>query len=148
MCAQPKQVDLFRVDGYLAVILFLAFFVRLADLAVPSHYPQPDELFSLDVASEPFIGESLRRLASDTHPPLYFLILRYWLKVTSKTLFSAKVLSIIFNVANILFTYFFCQIWVDKRTARWAALFMALSPWNIYWAHLSRNHQMLPPLFT
>lgn len=145
---KSRREDAFIVDRYLTAIVFLAFALRLTDLAIPSHYSQPDEMFSLEVAAEDSLAETIRRVASDTHPPFYFILLRYWLKITSQTLLSAKILSIIFNVTNILATCYFCRLWVDRRTARWAALFMALSPWNIYWSHLARNHQMLPPLFT
>jgi len=62
--------------------------------------------------------------------------------------FWAKILSIIFNLTNIFLLWKMAHLWLDRKTANLAALIIALSPWNIYWSHLARNHQMLPPLFT
>jgi len=140
--------SLFFKDRYLPGILALALILRLLDLSFPSHFPQPDEYFSLEAASQPSIRETIRYVAGDTHPPLYFLVLRAWLHICPAITLSTKILSILFNVTNILMTYGLALMWVDRKTARLAALIMALSPWNIYWSHLARNHQMLPPLFT
>jgi len=135
-------------DRYLLGILTLALILRFFDLCFPPHFPQPDEYFSLEAASQASFRETIRYVAGDTHPPLYFLVLRAWLRIFPPIPFSTKILSILFNVTNILFTYHIALVWVDRKTARLAAFVMALSPWNIYWSHLARNHQMLPPLFT
>ena len=135
-------------DRYLLGILALALILRFLDLSFPSHFPQPDEYFSLEAASQGSVRDMMSFVARDTHPPLYFLVLRAWLHIYPAIPLSTKILSILFNVTNILLTYHMALLWVDRKTARLTALFMALSPWNIYWSHLARNHQMLPPLFT
>jgi len=137
-----------KFDLSLIAIVVLAIAIRLTDLSIESHFPQPDEGFALDAVMQPTIAATIRFVAADTHPPFYFLVLRIWLTILPSTMFFAKLLSVIFNVANIALTYGLARLWVDRRTARLAALVMMLSPWNIYWSHLARNHQMLPLLFT
>jgi len=132
----------------LLLIIFLAFSLRMIDVSIPCHHPQPDERFSLEAATQPALRDTIRFTAADTHPPLYFIILRGWLKILPKNYDSPKLLSMIFNTANIFLTFILAQLWLNKKTALLAALVMALSPWNIYWSHLARNHQMLPVFFT
>jgi len=132
----------------LFIILALAFFLRMGDLYYPGHFPQPDEMFSLDAATQPTVIDTIHFVAEDTHPPLYFLVLRLWTRILPPTYFSIKFLSILFNVLNIALTWHLAQRWLDRRGADIVALFMALSPWNLYWSHLARNHQMLPVFFT
>jgi|GEM_PF-548341 len=136
------------ITRYLLAILLVGLAIRTADLFIASHFSQSDELFSIEAAMQPSASETIRYVARDTHPPFYFLFLRQWMMVTSENLVSAKIVSVLMNLANILLTYHFSRLWVSRRTALVAAVIMALSPWNIYWSHLARNHQMLPPLFT
>ena len=134
--------------GMLIAICIMALALRIGDLFVPGHFAQPDEGFSITAAQKPTVQELTRFVARDAHPPLYFVVLRYWLKIIPGGLFSAKILSVLFNVANIVLSYFLARIWTSRKTAILAAFILAVSPWNIYWAHLARNHQMLPAFFT
>lgn len=147
MKEENKQKDPV-IDWVFVFIIFSAFVLRLMDLTWPSHILQPDEMFSMKAALQPTIGDLIKFVAVDTHPPLYFLVLRGWFKLVPVTFENAKMLSILFNVLNIALTFRLALLWGNRKTALLAALVMALSPWNIYWSHLARNHQMLPPLFT
>lgn len=138
----------YHIRTRLLLIIFLAFSLRVIDVSIPCHQSQPDERFSLEAATQPTLRDTIKFAAADTHPPLYFIILRYWLKILPANYDSPKLLSILFNTANILLTFILAQLWLDKKTSLLAALVMALSPWNIYWAHLARNHQMLPLFFS
>jgi len=129
-------------------ILFLALALRISDLSMGAHFSQPDEAFSLEAALQPSFFHTIFFVARDTHPPLYFLLLRGWFKIFPPTYLFAKFLSVLLNVSNIALTYLLARIFVKRKTALLAAAVMALSPWNIYWSHLARNHQLLPPLFT
>jgi uncharacterized membrane protein len=142
MNAQPAAIPLsLRERWALAAILLLAAALRLIDLAF--HAYAPDQSYSVDLAKMTWAG-LLRETAIDTHPPLYYALLKAWFWLTPDTLPWAQGLSVLFALGTLAVVF---RLGRDlfSPAAGWLALAcMALAPYQIYWQHSARNHQLQP----
>lgn len=110
-------------------ILFLAIFLRLYNLGVPSIWV--DEAFSIWIAkADPHT--LMTNISMDAHPPLYFIFLHYWIKLFGQSEFAARLLSVIFGLATIVVTYKFCnEIFEDKKYGLLTAFLLSISSFAI-----------------
>lgn len=130
-----------RERCFLCALIALAIALRWGDVFVHSY--APDQVFSVGVAQMGW-GEMVRTVAGDTHPPFYFALLKVWYLLTPDTLAWAQGLSLLFAVG---------WLWVTFRLGRdlfspaagWVALVCsAFAPYQIFWMHAARNHQLMP----
>jgi len=102
-----------------------------------------DETLSMWAASHN-IGAMLHWVALvDHHPPLYYLLLHYWIGFNGTTPSDLRMLSALFGTATIPVVYL-----TGKRLSGWvvglaAALLLALSPFNIRYAQEARMFTLL-----
>ena len=102
-----------------------------------------DETFSVWLANHS-IGDMLQWIVKiDQHPPLYYLLLHYWIAHYGDTPYSVRLLSVLFGVGTIPMIYL-----IGKRMSGWvmglaAALILALSPFHIYFAQETRMYTLL-----
>ena len=142
MLPAPSQVALNRKERILlSAVIGVGLVLRLVDAMV--HTYSPDQEYSVGMAQLGW-GELIDTIAADTHPPFYYLLLKIWFILTPDTELAAQVLSILFAAAT---------MWVIFRMGRelfspaagWVALTCtALAPYQIYWNHAARNHQLQP----
>lgn len=124
------------------LILLLAFLLRLVNL---------NQSFWLDEAAQ--VIESARSLsqqlnnAADFHPPLYHLLLHFWMKFGTSEVWI-RFLSIIFSLASIYATYSLARLFVKKRYADLAAFFLSLSPFHLWYSQEARPYMLLVALST
>ena len=121
-----------------------------------------DESFCLKMAEFP-ISEILVRCASDTHPPFYFLLLKFWGAVFGTSPVAARGLSVICGLATIAGTFLFVreayrpqvsrstsdrrdELRRSSETALTAAALVALSPFQIEWSLMVRMYAPLATL--
>lgn len=82
----------------------------------------PDEAFSWCVASRP-VGDLLRRIAADTHPPGYFLLLKGWVMLFGHSPIALRAPSVICGALSVAFAYLLVsQAADDEITGKFAAL--------------------------
>lgn len=87
------------------------------------------------------IPELLRHTAGDIHPPLYYLLLHGWVRFAGWSEFSAAFLSLWFGVLLIALVYRVARAWIPlKPVAILAALFVAVSPYNIWYSQEVRMY--------
>ena len=123
-----KDYKFFNIP-IIVYIFFLALFLRLYNLGVPSIWV--DEAFSIWIA-EAGIHTLLTNISMDAHPPLYFILLHYWIKLFGNSEFAARLLSVIFGLAAIIVTYKFCnEIFNDKKYGLLAAFLLSISSYSI-----------------
>jgi uncharacterized membrane protein len=123
----------------LILVTFLIFsgviyFYRLADESLST-----DEYFSLYVSQKtPSAIISQHKTASNpnTIPPLYVLILHYWLKVFGQSEFAQRSLAVVFGIPCIYLLYRISCLLFDIRTGLLSALFGSLS---YTWFSLARQ---------
>jgi hypothetical protein len=92
------------------------------------------------------LGDMLRRVAQDVHPPLYFLILYGWVKVAGESEFSARILSLFMGWLGIGAVYRIGEHLVDKWHGLAAGLFLGTHAFFIYQAREVRMYMLLMTL--
>ena len=128
----------------LFVILIIALFFRLHRITNIAYWF--DESFCLKMAEFP-LSEIWTRTALDTHPPLFFYLLKFWGMLFGTSVFASRMLSVTSGLLAIVGTYFFVyeayRVNEDrtstknnlaKLSALVAAAFVALSPIHISWS--------------
>lgn len=113
-----------------------------------------DQIISLETLLEPLRPRSnasfvdvIRHLMSEsTHPPLYFLLTHFWLKLFPTqdglvSVWAARSLSAILGAAAVPALYALGLLW-NRRTAIAAAVLMAVSPYGIYLAQEARHYTL------
>ncbi|MFC1464598.1 MAG: glycosyltransferase family 39 protein [Candidatus Brachytrichaceae bacterium NZ_4S206] len=124
----------------LATLLGFALRLPLNDV-IP---PRWDEGWSIAHASLP-IAELLLITAADVHPPLYYLLLGAWQRMTGHNLFAARYLSVLLSTTAIPLAYVTARAWSrSQRVAVLAAFFMAWMPLAVYYGAVVRMYALAP----
>jgi len=102
-----------------------------------------DEAFSLWVANQD-VADMLHWIVKiDPHPPLYYLLLHTWMGINADTPYNARLLSALFGTATIPIIYLIGKRLSGAGIGLAAALFLALSPFNIYFGQETRMYTLL-----
>lgn len=128
----------------LIVILVIALFFRLHCITNIAYWF--DESFCLKMAEFSF-AEIWTRTTQDTHPPLYFYLLKSWGMLFGTSVIASRMLSVSSGLLTVIGTYLFVYeaYRVDNNrtskenstavlSALVAALFVALSPLQVSWS--------------
>ncbi|HUC20607.1 MAG TPA: glycosyltransferase family 39 protein [Candidatus Polarisedimenticolaceae bacterium] len=98
-----------------------------------------DEGFSIMLAQlSP--AEIVERTAHDVHPPLYYLVLHYWMNLFGTGEAAIRSLSMLCTVAIVPLTYVLVRRLWNERSAQLAALFVALGPMLVRYGQEARMY--------
>jgi mannosyltransferase len=101
-----------------------------------------DEALSVNIAKLP-LGQLPGALVQDGSPPLYYLVLHYWMLVFGQGDFAVRALSGVISTATLPFLWAAGQRVGGRRTA-WAAILLgASSPWAIYFGTDTRMYSLM-----
>jgi len=81
--------------------------------------------------------------AGDIHPPLYYLVLHFWRAVVGDSEVALRLLSVACGTGLIVFTYLVGTALFRPRTGLIAAVFVAFSPFAVYYSQEARMYGML-----
>ena len=101
-----------------------------------------DEGFSIYLARLP-IREMTQGTAQDIHPPLYYLLLHFWICMLGDSPFVARVFSVFGGVLNIPLAYALSRHLWNRRAGLLAAFCMAISPLAVYYSQETRMYAWL-----
>ena len=101
-----------------------------------------DEALSVNIAVLP-PGDLLDALRHDGHPPLYYLILHYWMKVVGEGDVAVRALSGLFAVAALPLAWVAGRRLAGGSGARWALIVVALSPFWVRYATETRMYSLV-----
>ncbi|MFH1933662.1 MAG: glycosyltransferase family 39 protein, partial [Pseudomonadota bacterium] len=134
----PKNIRL-SVWILLAAIILVGLSLSLNRLEEKSLWQ--DEITTVQIASSgiPQIYQSLEGM--HMAPPLYYLVLHYFLKIGSNEVI-ARLPSVFFFVLSIFGCFLVATLLFDKTVALLAALLFALSPLQIQYAQEARMYSM------
>ena len=122
----------------IVVVMLTGAVLRIPHLFAPMWY---DEQFSLIVSRLPF-DRLLLATSGDVHPPLSYLVMAPWAVVGPDWL--VRVPSYIFSLLAILLFYVAMrELSIPRREATIAAMFMAVSPFQLYYANEARMYALL-----
>lgn len=105
-----------------------------------------DEATSLNIARMSLANLDLYLLKSDVHPPLYFVLLHFWLE-GGESIVYLRLLSVLAGVLTIPAFYLMGKELFDERVSLIAVLFLAISPFHIYYSQMVRSYTLFT-LFT
>lgn len=97
-----------------------------------------DEAISWAIARQP-LPQLLLAAAADNHPPFYYLVLHFWLKLGASPLFL-RLPSLAFGLISIYLTYLVGKKLFRQRTAIFASALFALSPLTVYYSAETRMY--------
>ncbi len=124
--------------GFIFLIL-IAFALRVYRLSAQSLWY--DEGVSLLLASKR-VPDLVAHTARDIHPPLYYLLLHGWTDLAGRSEFAAAYFSLFFGVLLVALVFRLAQVLYGTRAALLAALLVALSPYNLWYAQEVRMYTL------
>jgi hypothetical protein len=102
-----------------------------------------DETFSVWLANHS-VGDMLQwTVKIDQHPPLYYLLLHYWIALNGDTPYHVRLLSALFGAGTIPMIYLIGKRMSGVVMGLAAAVILALSPFNIGFAQETRMYTLL-----
>jgi len=127
--------------GFVILITLVGGFLRVLLLGTKGMWL--DETFSVWMARHS-VPELLQWTVNlDQHPPLYYLLLHYWIALFGDTAYYARLLSALFGAAAIPVIYLIGKRLSGAVVGLAAALFLAFSLFNIYFAQETRMYTLL-----
>ena len=130
-----------KTSYILFAILFLGLFLRIYDLGTESIWL--DEGISIRLANLNLFQIVEERAQSGVHPPLYFIILHYWVNLFGDTVFSTRFLSVIFGFFSIFMIYKVGTLIFNKNIGMLSSLLLALSVFHINYSQEVRMYSLM-----
>jgi hypothetical protein len=105
--------------------------------------PWGDEWFTINTAPLP-VTQVVSAVAGNIHPPLYYILLHYWLQLpwSISSVASMRAMSVLWALAATVIVY---VLWLRRETIRFRAMFLALwalSPCLLLHARMARSYSM------
>ncbi len=133
--------SLTRTQQFLLAITAAGAVLRLFMLGAKSIWL--DEAFSISITQRGLIDLFRMVIKTDTHPPLYYLVLKFWLLFSHREAW-ARLLSAIFSTASIPLMYrLVVLMYRDDRAGLLGAGILAFSPFHLWYAQEARMYAML-----
>jgi mannosyltransferase len=127
--------------GTLLLLLLLCFAVRISGLTAQSMWR--DEVDALRFSQAPL--ETL--VANFTRPgwngPLFYVLLRYWVALTGQSAFALRYFSLCSSVLAVAGIYRLGRQWLSPLVGGLAALFMACSPYMVWYGQETKMYALL-----
>jgi hypothetical protein len=105
--------------------------------------PWGDEWFTITTVPEP-LGRLIASVAENIHPPLYFMLLHYWIQIpwTVNPVASMRAMSVVWALVATVVIYI---LWLRRERVRFQEMFLALwvlSPCLLLHARMARSYSM------
>ncbi len=130
-----------RVLIALSVICLIGAVLRLVQLGAESYWL--DEVSSVNRISGSLGDIFNTRVAQDTHPPLYYLLLKGWSAAFGDSERGTRSLSVVFGVLCIPLVFLVARSLFEEETGLVTALIVALSRFHIHHSQEARMYSAL-----
>ena len=101
-----------------------------------------DEAFTGIAVKERF-HDMMTMIINDVHPPLYYWSVKLFASFFNYSVLGIRMFSAVFGVLGVWAIYLFTKELFDRRTALWAALIIAISPFAVQYSQEARMYVML-----
>lgn len=125
----------------LLVILLVATFLRLYKLDFKSLWL--DELYSVVPTNPANSIDFIVNYCKSDQPPLYFILLHYWFKISTYTSFSARLLSAFIGILGVIAMYFLGKEIKNKQVGLMASFLVCINYFAIYYSQEARFYGLL-----
>lgn len=129
-----------RERRFLVLILIAAVAARLFVITLDLY--APDQSFTVDLGGYTWRG-LIDATAQDTHPPLFYALVKIWFMLTPHTLQWAQAFTVLFAVPTLLVIFLLGRDLFSPAAGWIGLLFAAFTPYQVFWSHVARNHQLL-----
>jgi hypothetical protein len=137
-----EEIDIEEFAPWLVIIITLVGgFLRVFMLGYRGMWL--DETFSIWMASHSVVDMLQWIVKIDQHPPFYYLLLHYWITINGDTPYYVRLLSVLFGAGTIPIIYLIGKRMSGVVVGLAAALLLALSLFNIYFAQEARMYTLL-----
>ena len=130
-----------RYEAALLLIVLLGTFLRLYHIGAQSL--GVDDTYSVWISKLSLHDIVQLTAAADVHPPLYYVLLHYWMAFLGTSELAIKLLSIIFGVLSIVVAYALGRRLLDVRAGLFCAFILAISAFNIRYSQEARMYSLL-----
>ena len=125
----------------LSVLTALGLWLRLVSLGRESLWL--DEAISYLTAELP-LANIVNNTVQSSHPPLYYLLLHFWLRMVPNSDTAVKLLSVLWGILLIPAIYLLCQqLFANRPVSLTAALLVTISPFHILYSQELRMYTLL-----
>jgi 4-amino-4-deoxy-L-arabinose transferase-like glycosyltransferase len=131
----------FRTVIALALITLAGLGLRLYDISANSL--MLDEGYTLFLAKKS-PGAMVRAImADDNHPPLHYLLMRYWIKIAGRSEFALRLPSAVFGALSVLAMYALAAAAFGSGPGLASAFILALSRYHISLSQEARGYSLM-----
>jgi uncharacterized membrane protein len=127
--------------GALVAIFVAGLALRLYGLGSESLWW--DEVYAISTMAQPGPLEIIRLSSTDNNPPLFYLILHYWMLLAGDSAFSVRLPSAIAGALAIPVMYRIGTLLFDRSAGLLAALILALSAYHVRYAQEARTYGLM-----
>jgi len=141
----PMNRDILKSKFVPVAITVIAGLVRFYNIGARSIWL--DEGITVNLAWDNIKNIILDRASTGIHPPLYFILTHFWIRIFGDSEVALRSFSAIFSVLSIPLIYKIASRIFDLPTAIIASLLFALSPFQIYYSQEARMYPLITFLF-
>jgi mannosyltransferase len=136
------QITLTRLLDQWGILLIFAisFFLRLHDLTRESLWL--DEGYSVSLSHSGLL-DIINGTAADVHPPLYYFLLHFWMKLFGDSETAVRMPSVLIGVLSVGMIYLVAKRLFDYQVGLLAALLLAISSFHVQYSQEARMYGLL-----
>ena len=90
------------------------------------------------------VSEGLLR--TDTHPPLYFWLMHYWMRVWGDSIFAVRLFSVLLGLFSVFLAYRLTLRLFHQQAANFAALLVSVSAFSVRYSQEARAYSLVMAL--
>lgn len=98
-----------------------------------------DEAYCFAVARKP-LAAIVKDLVFDNGPPLYYVMLHFWMRFFGECAVALRSLSALFSTGSVAVIVFWRTPWLSRRARLLAGFVMAITPLSVYYAQETRMY--------
>jgi mannosyltransferase len=137
----PQKASLTAIVAVLATLL-LTLAPRLYHLTTYGLWM--DEVFSLRIARASWTGLLQQAAADAVHPPLFYIILKFWILVGGESLLWLKILPLVFGLLSVaVIPLVVRELGALRRVSFLICILISLNAYFIYYAQELRMYSLL-----
>jgi len=134
--------DTGRTRTLLVVLLITLVGVLLRMISVNSRGLWLDEAATV-IQAKRSLPLVIQTIASGVHPPLFHILVHYWIKLFGATETAVRGFAVMWGVLSIPAAYWATRVAYDRRSGLIAAVIVALSPYAIWYSQEARMYSMM-----
>jgi 4-amino-4-deoxy-L-arabinose transferase-like glycosyltransferase len=102
-----------------------------------------DEVYSISTMAQREPLEIIRLSSTDVNPPLFYLVLHYWMQLAGESAFSVRLPSAIAGALTVPVMYRIGTLLFNRATGLLAALVLSLSAYHVRYAQEARAYGLM-----